>query len=173
MASGNTEIERKFLVRDSSYKDMATDSHRMVQGYICRETGRTVRVRISGDKGWLTIKGPSSGNGMSRYEWEREIPAGEAAELMALCQKGIIDKTRHIVPFEGHVFEVDEFHGDNEGLVVAEIELQNESEPFGRPEWLGEEVTGDRRYYNSMLTRCPFSVWDTCPPGQDGPGSGD
>ena len=139
----------------------------MQQGYICRESGRTVRVRIAGEKAWLTIKGASTDDGLSRYEWEKEIPADEAAELMKLCQgvrstspaPAVIDKTRHIVPFEGHVFEVDEFHGANEGLTVAEIELENASEPFSRPEWLGEEVTGDRKYYNSMLIADPYSFW--------------
>ena len=153
------EIERKFLVAGDSYKETATSHIHMAQGYICRESGRTVRVRRAGDLGWLTIKGPSAGNGLSRFEWETEIAAGDAEDLMKLCQAGIIEKIRHIVPFEGHVFEVDEFLGANLGLTVAEIELENESEPFSRPEWLGEEVTGDRRYYNSMLAAAPFSTW--------------
>lgn len=153
------ETERKFLVKDGSYKDVATESHRMTQGYICNESGRTVRIRISDRHAWITIKGPSSENGLSRFEWEKEIPFEEAGELMKLCKEGIIDKTRHIVPYKGHTFEVDEFHGDNDGLTIAEIELENESEPFGRPEWLGQEVTGDRRYYNSMLTLHPFREW--------------
>lgn len=161
----NIETERKFLVRDDSYKEMQSSSMRMIQGYICREAGRTVRVRIAGEKAWLTIKGPSSDDGLSRYEWEKEIPADEAAQLMELCasgngeKPGIIDKTRHFVPFGGHVFEVDEFHGENEGLTVAEIELEESNEPFSRPEWLGKEVTGDRRYYNSMLINRPYSTW--------------
>ena len=153
------ETERKFLVKDDTYKRYATESHRMTQGYICRKSGRTVRVRISDGRGWLTIKGASSGNGLSRYEWEKEIPADEAERLLVLCMEGTIDKTRYIVPFEGHSFEVDEFYGDNEGLTVAEVELENETEPFSRPEWLGKEVTGDRRYYNSMLTEHPYSQW--------------
>ena len=156
---GHTETERKFLVLDDSYKQAATSSRRMTQGYICRESGRTVRVRISDGQAWLTIKGASTDNGLSRYEWEKEIPADEAGQLMDLCHDGIIDKTRFFVPFGGHVFEVDEFHGDNEGLTIAEIELENETEPFSRPEWLGKEVTGDRRYYNSMLTQNPYSQW--------------
>ena len=153
------ETERKFLVKDDTYKRYATESHRMTQGSICRESGRTVRVRISDGRGWLTIKGASSGNGLSRYEWEKEIPADEAERLLDLCMEGTIDKTRYIVPFEGHSFEVDEFYGDNEGRTVAEVELENETEPFSRPEWLGKEVTGDRRYYNSMLTEHPYSQW--------------
>lgn len=153
------ETERKFLVKDDTYKRYATESHRMTQGYICRESGRTVRVRISDGRGWLTIKGASSGNGLSRYEWEKEIPADEAERLLDLCMEGTINKTRYIVPFEGHSFEVDEFYGDNEGLTVAEVELENETEPFSRPEWLGKEVTGERRYYNSMLTEHPYNKW--------------
>ena len=153
------ETERKFLVKDDTYKRYATESHRMTQGYICRESGRTVRVRISDGRGWLTIKGASSGNGLSRYEWEKEIPADEAERLLDLCMEGTIDKTRYIVPFEGHSFEVDEFYGDNKGLTVAEVELELETEPFSRPVWLGKEVTGDRRYYNSMLTEHPYSQW--------------
>lgn len=154
-----TETERKFLVKDNSYKLQATDSIRMTQGYICRESGRTVRVRIGGEKAWLTIKGPSSPDGTSRYEWEKEIPVPEAENLMKLCGSGIIDKTRYFVPSGEHVFEVDEFYGENAGLTVAEIELDNKAEPFFKPEWLGNEVTGDRRYYNSMLVSHPFSEW--------------
>ena len=153
------EIERKFLVRDNSYKGTATSHIRMAQGYICRESGRTVRVRKAGDRGWLTIKGPSADNGLSRFEWETEISGADAERLMKLCQAGIIEKIRHLVPYGDHIFEVDEFLGENLGLTVAEIELENESEPFSRPEWLGEEVTGDRRYYNSMLAAAPFSTW--------------
>ena len=153
------EIERKFLIRDNSYKETATSHIRMAQGYICRESGRTVRVRKAGDRGWLTIKGPSADNGLSRFEWETEISGADAERLMKLCQAGIIEKIRHLVPYGDHIFEVDEFLGENLGLTVAEIELENESEPFSRPEWLGEEVTGDRRYYNSMLAAAPFSTW--------------
>lgn len=155
------ETERKFLVKDSSYRLAATESIRMIQGYICREPGRTVRVRIAEDRAWLTIKGPGSDSGMSRYEWEKEIPADEAAGLMGLCPAELapIDKTRYMVPYGGHVFEVDEFHGKNEGLTMAEVELASESEDFSRPDWLGREVTGDRRYYNSMLIASPYSSW--------------
>ena len=153
------ETERKFLVRDAAYKEAAVGSHHLVQAYIAHENGRTVRVRIADDKGILTIKGPSL-DGISRKEWEMEIPLEDARDLMALCQKGSIDKTRWIVPAgNGRFFEVDEFHGENEGLVVAEIELGSEEETFSRPEWLGEEVTGDKRYYNSYLTLAPYSTW--------------
>ena len=155
----NIEIERKFLVKDESFKSMATESHRLTQGYICKESGRTVRVRLWDDKGYLTIKGGGSASGMSRYEWEKEISAEDARDLFLLCQSGIIDKTRYIVPVDRKIFEVDEFYGENAGLVMAEIELGSEDEPFTRPSWLGDEVTGDRRYYNSMLSVHPFSEW--------------
>lgn len=153
------EIERKFLVEDDSYKQMASSSSRIVQGYICRTSGRTVRVRIRGGKGYLTIKGPSPDGGISRYEWEHEIPVDEARELMQLCEGGVIDKVRYLVPWGKHIFEVDEFWGDNEGLVMAEVELDAVDETFERPPFLGKEVTGDRRYYNSCLTEHPFKEW--------------
>ena len=153
------EIERKFLVKDSSYKDMAVSSSRIIQGYICSERGRTVRVRIRDEKGFLTIKGASADNGLSRYEWEHEIPIGEVRELMKLCQPGMIDKTRYLVKFGKHTFEVDEFYGENEGLVVAEVELATVDEKHEVPPFLGEEVTGQVKYYNSFLMKCPFKTW--------------
>ena len=153
------EIERKFLVTDDSYKAMAFHSDRIAQGYLCREGGNSTRVRVRGDKGYLTIKGPSMDGGLSRFEWEKEIPESEAWELLKLCHGGIIDKTRHLVKCGKHTFEVDEFHGDNDGLVVAEVELESADETFERPPFLGKEVTGDKRYYNSSLTRFPFKCW--------------
>ena len=153
------EIERKFLVTDESYKAMAFRSDRIAQGYLCREGGNSTRVRVRGDKGYLTIKGPSMDGGLSRFEWEKEIPESEAWELLKLCHGGIIDKTRHLVKCGNHTFEVDEFHGDNDGLVVAEVELESADETFERPPFLGKEVTGDKRYYNSSLTRFPFKCW--------------
>lgn len=150
------EIERKFLV-SGEFRQDSPESYRIMQGYICSDPDRTVRVRVRGDKGFLTIKGRSSGDGLSRYEWEKEIPVFEAVELMALCGSGVIDKTRYLVPFGRHTYEVDVFHGANEGLVLAEIELAEEQETFEKPSWLGEEVTGDPRYYNSMLSLHPFS----------------
>ena len=152
------EIERKFLVV-GDFKSEASDSFRMVQGYISTDPDRTVRVRIKGGQGFLTIKGRSSADGLSRYEWEKEIPVDEARELMALCGPGVIDKTRYIVPCGDHTFEVDEFYGSNQGLILAEVELGDEQETFQKPLWLGEEVTGDSRYYNSMLMKCPFTEW--------------
>ncbi len=153
------EIERKFIVINDSYKALAYRSDRIAQGYLCREGGNSARVRVRGDKGYITIKGPSLDGGLSRYEWEREIPASEALELLKICHGGIIDKIRHLVRCGEHIFEVDEFFGDNEGLVIAEVELNYPDEQFERPDFIGEEVTGDKRYYNSRLTRFPYKSW--------------
>lgn len=153
------EIERKFLVLDDSYKRLAYDSSRIKQGYICSGRGRTVRVRLRGHCGYLTIKGPSDAAGLTRYEFEKEITQEEAAQLFRLCEPGVIDKTRWLVRSGSHVFEIDEFYGDNEGLVMAEVELQSEDEPFEKPDFIGMEVTGDRCYYNSSLRANPFKLW--------------
>ena len=153
------EIERKFLVLDESYKAQATSHSRMKQGYICSERGRTVRVRLTDGHGYLTIKGPSLNGGLSRYEFEKEITLDEALSLFTLCEPGIVDKIRWRVPYGAHLFEVDEFLGENQGLVVAEVELQSEDEAFLRPGFLGEEVTGQRRYYNPCLRVHPFTRW--------------
>lgn len=153
------EIERKFLVLDDNYKRLASSSSRICQGYICSHRGRTVRVRIRDSRGYLTIKGPSDNGGLSRYEFEKEITLQEAEQLMKLCEPGIIDKTRYLVKIGSHTFEVDEFYGENEGLVMAEVELQSEDEPYEKPDFIGQEVTGDRRYYNSHLREYPFCVW--------------
>ena len=154
------EIERKFRVVDDSYRQLAHSASRIAQGYICSGRGRTVRVRIRDEKGYLTIKGPAGTDGLSRYEWEKEVPLNEAEELMKLCEPGMIDKTRYLVRSGKHVFEVDEFHAENEGLVVAEVELEAENEPYERPCFLGKEVTGDVKYYNSFLIRHPYSEWN-------------
>lgn len=153
------EIERKFLVVGESYRQTAFSSSNLRQGYICADKGKTVRVRLRDAKGFLTIKGPSLDGGLSRYEFEKEITPDEASRLLALCQGYIIDKTRYLVRQWSHVFEVDEFHGDNEGLVIAEVELSSADEPFDKPPFIGAEVTGDRRYYNSFLSRHPYSTW--------------
>ena len=153
------EIERKFLVKDESYKEMAYQASRIAQGYICSMRGRTVRVRIRDGKGYLTIKGPADAAGIGRYEWEREIPLQEAQELMSLCEPGMINKTRYLVRSGRHVFEVDEFYGENEGLVIAEVELSSADEEYEKPLFIGEEVTGDVRYYNSFLMKKPFKQW--------------
>ena len=132
------------------------------QGYFAAVN--TVRVRIRDDKGYLTIKGPSRNGGLSRYEFEKEITLQEAQQLMLLCESGVIDKHRYLVPYAGHTFEVDEFHGDNDGLVMAEVELKSENEPFESPDFIGKEVTGDRRFYNSHMRKNPFKLWrDTLP----------
>lgn len=154
------EIERKFRVRDNSYKDLAYDHTHIEQGYICSGTGRTVRVRIRGNHGYLTIKGPSHDGGLSRYEFETEVALADAQELMQLCEPGIIQKERWLVRMDdGHIFEVDEFFGENDGLVMAEVELSTSEETFQRPSFLGTEVTGDRRYYNAHLRRYPYHMW--------------
>ena len=155
----NIETERKFLVQDDRFKAQAVESHHIRQGYIAHDDGRTVRVRLWDEQGVLTIKGPSMDGGVSRYEWEKELSRQEAEDLFLLCKPGMVDQTRWIVPAGVRKFEVDEFHGDNEGLVMAEIELGSPDEPFERPSWLGKEVTGDRRYYNAYLARNPFKTW--------------
>ena len=152
------EIERKFLVV-GEFRDQAYSYSRIRQGYISSGNGKTVRVRIRDDKGYLTIKGPSDRAGLARYEFETEIALSDAQDLMKLCEPGIIDKTRYLVRCGGHVFEVDEFYGDNEGLVMAEVELRSEDEPFQKPPFIGAEVTGDRRYYNAHLRRNPYKTW--------------
>lgn len=153
------EIERKFLVK-GDFKDFVTKSTRIVQGYLSSVPERTVRVRVKGDKGFLTIKGIGNESGASRFEWEKEISVEDAQNLLKICEPGVIDKTRYIVPAGDDLkFEVDEFYGDNEGLTVAEIELPSEDYPFDKPDWLGEEVTGDVRYYNSMLMKKPYKNW--------------
>lgn len=153
------EIERKFLVTSDAYKAFSYSNTHISQGYISANTAATVRVRINGDKGFLTIKGESSESGTTRYEWEKEIPLNEANELLQLCASGVLEKTRYKVKHEGFIYEIDEFSGENKGLVVAEIELNHENEVFAKPDWLGREVTGDVRYYNAMLVRCPYSKW--------------
>ena len=153
------EIERKFLVLDDSYKNLATSSSHIKQGYIYSGKGKTIRVRIRDERGYLTIKVPSDKAGLCRYEWEKEVDLHDAEELMRLCEPGIIDKTRYIIPSGKHTFEVDEFFGENQGLVMAEVELVSEEEPFEKPPFIGKEVTGDRRYYNSHLRENPYSRW--------------
>ena len=161
------EIERKFLVKGNGYKQQAYSHSHIQQGYISSSHGRTVRVRIRDERGYLTIKGPSENGGLSRYEFEKEITLDEAEHLMQLCEPGIIDKTRWLVKSGNHTFEVDEFFGENEGLVMAEVELGAEDEPYEKPDFIGQEVTGDRRYYNSHLRKNPFSVWGKAAEGTD------
>lgn len=155
------EIERKFLVhkQDGEYRKQAFSSSRIKQGYICSGHGRTVRVRVRCDKAYLTIKGPSDERGMTRYEFEKEITLDEAEHLFKLCEPGVIDKTRYLVKSGRHTFEVDEFYGLNSGLVMAEVELASEDEPYEKPGFIADEVTGDRRFYNSYLRQKPFAEW--------------
>ena len=153
------EIERKFLVA-GDFKPFAKKATRITQGYLCSVPERTVRVRVKGEKGFITIKGIGSASGASRFEWEKEIPVAEVQDLLQICEPGVIDKTRYLVEAGDHTYEVDEFYGDNEGLVVAEVELAAEDEAFVKPEWLGEEVTGDVKYYNSMLMKNPYKNWE-------------
>ncbi len=152
------EIERKFLVKGDFKKNVKKEK-RIIQGYLSSVPERTVRVRIKGEKGFITVKGIGNESGASRFEWEKEIPVEEVKELLKICEPGIIDKTRYLVDVGNHTFEVDEFYGDNEGLIVAEVELKEENEEFEKPDWLGEEVTGDKKYYNSMLMKNPYKNW--------------
>ena len=153
------EIERKFLVTSDSYKKEAFAYNQIAQGYLSSAPERTVRVRIKGEKGFLTIKGASNESGLSRFEWEKEILVVEAQQLLLLCEKGVIEKTRYEVKIGNHIFEVDEFYGENTGLLIAEVELNSETEFFEKPSWLGKEVTNDTRYYNSYLSKTPYSKW--------------
>ncbi|WP_405412000.1 CYTH domain-containing protein [Maribacter sp. Asnod1-A12] len=153
------EIERKFLVKSDDYKSEATSKTRIVQGFLNRDPSRTVRIRIKGDAGFITVKGKSNATGTSRFEWEKEISVEEADALLKLCEKGILDKYRYEINVGNHVYEVDEFFGENEGLTIAEIELNDENESFQKPTWLGVEVTGEVKYYNSQLSEHPFKNW--------------
>lgn len=153
------ETERKFLVKSEVFREEARSATRIVQAFLNTHPERTVRVRIKGDKGFITVKGKSDEKGLSRFEWEKEIPVAEAEQLLLLCEKGTIEKIRHEIKAGRHIVEVDEFLGENKGLVIAEIELASEDEDFYRPDWLGEEVTGDVRYYNSQLSKEPYKSW--------------
>lgn len=152
------EIERKFLVK-GDFKPFVKSLSSIVQGYICSDKGRTVRIRIKDKKAFVTIKGPSDSSGLSRFEWEAELNYEDGLKMLELCVGGYIDKTRYLVDYFGHTFEIDEFHGDNEGLVIAEIELTSEDEYFERPPFLGDEVSGERKYYNSELMKNPYKFW--------------
>ena len=154
------EIERKFLV-SGDFKKEAYDSVRITQGYLSSVPQRVVRVRVKGEKGYITIKGAADETGVSRFEWEKEISLQDAKSLLQLAEPGIIDKTRYLIKnTDGkHTWEVDVFHGENEGLIMAEIELESENDAFDKPNWLGKEVTGDKRYYNSYLSKEPYKSW--------------
>ena len=151
------EIERKYLVKDDSFRGDVACSMRIAQGYLCSRKV-TARVRICNDKGILTFKGKSHDGGLSRFEFEREIPLGVTEHLLNRCS-GVVDKVRHLVEYGGHTFEVDEFKGENEGLIVAEVELESANEKVVLPPWIGDEVTGERCFYNSFLVIHPFKSW--------------
>ena len=154
------EIERKFLITSEAFKKDASSKTLFIQAYLNTHLERTIRIRIQADKAFMTIKGKSSESGVSRYEWEKEIPVDEAQALLKLCEPGKIEKYRYLVPVGQHIFEVDEFLGDNKGLSIAEVELNSEQEYFLKPEWLGEEVTGQNQYYNSQLILNPYKNWE-------------
>lgn len=153
------EIERKFLIKDKNFIEKAIQKSEISQGYLNSNTERTVRVRIKGAQGFITIKGKSNESGTTRFEWEKEIALTEAKQLLLLCEDFVISKTRYLVPQGNHTYEVDIFHGDNDGLIVAEIELTNENESFEKPNWLGEEVTNQKQYYNSYIANHPYKNW--------------
>ena len=153
------EIEHKFLVK-GDFRPFVTKTHHIVQGYICSGQGRIVRVRLCDEQAFLTIKGPTEADGLSRFEWEKQIGHDEALELFKLCGTGLIEKYRHLVPVGAHIFEVDEFLGANSGLIVAEVELGSIDEPFEKPDWLGKDVSVDPRYRNSQLCIKPYVKWN-------------
>lgn len=153
------EIERKFLVISNAYVFEAQNKKRIIQGFLNTDPDRTVRVRLKDSEGFLTVKGKSSEDGLSRFEWEKEISKEDALNLLKLCESGVIDKMRYEIPYGNHIFEVDEFFGDNKGLILAEVELNEITESFKKPHWLGEEVTGQIKYYNAQLSKKPFNTW--------------
>ena len=154
------EIERKFAVKSTNFLANAKESYKITQGYLNTDKNRTVRVRTKGNKGFITVKGISSADGLSRFEWEKEIDIKDAEALLLLCEDFVIDKTRYLVPFGAVVFEVDVFDGANKGLIIAEVELQTTDQQFEKPDWLGDELTGDERYYNAYLSNVPFTSWN-------------
>ncbi len=153
------EIERKFLVKSEDFKKESHLEYSIKQGFLNTHAERTVRVRIKGNEAFLTVKGKSSSDGLTRYEWETNIEKPDAEGLLKLCEPGIIEKTRYIINHNNHIFEVDVFEGNNKGLIIAELELTSEDEDFVKPHWLGDEVTGLKQYYNSMLSKRPFKEW--------------
>lgn len=153
------EIERKFLVLSNNFINEAFAKKRIVQAYLNSSPERAVRIRIKEDKAFLTIKGKGNATGTTRLEWETEIPVTDAEKLLLICEDGVIDKIRYEVKVGKHVYEIDVFAGENEGLIMAEIELESEDETFEKPSWLGHEVTNDERYYNAYLSNNPFKKW--------------
>lgn len=154
-----TEIERKFLVTSEAFKKESTTQYRIVQAFLNTHPERTVRIRIKGQQAFITVKGIGNATGTSRFEWEKPISVEDAEALLPLCEPGMIEKTRYEIKSGKHIIEVDEFFGQNQGLILAEIELEEENQPFLKPNWLGKEVTGENRYYNSQLSKNPFILW--------------
>ncbi|MEG0916194.1 MAG: CYTH domain-containing protein [Myroides sp.] len=154
------EIERKFSVKSTTFLANAKESYNITQGYLNTDKNRTVRVRTKGNKGFITVKGISSDDGLSRFEWEKEIDIKDAEALLLLCEDFVVDKTRYLIPFDTIVFEVDVFEGANKGLIIAEVELETTDQQFEKPDWLGKELTGDERYYNAYLSNVPFTSWN-------------
>ena len=155
----SVEIERKFLVINDDFKSESHTQKNIKQGYLNSDKNRTVRIRVTDNNAFITIKGKSNEAGTTRFEWEKEIIKQEAEDLLLLCEPSIIEKTRYLVSVGLHTFEIDEFYGDNKGLIIAEVELNTESEYFTKPNWLGFEVTGDIKYYNSSICKHPFKDW--------------
>lgn len=155
----HTEIERKFLVLNTNFKKESYQQITIKQGFLNTHKKRTVRIRITDDNAFLTIKGISNKSGLTRFEWEKKITIQDAKSLLKICEHELIEKTRYLVKVDNHIFEVDEFSKSNKGLVIAEIELSTENEVFKKPKWLGKEVTGNKKYYNSLLSKKPFNQW--------------
>jgi len=155
----NIEIERKFLVKNKDFKNLSYKEEVFKQGYLNSDKTRNVRIRVTNDKAFLTIKGASNASGTTRFEWEKEINRQEAEQLLLLCEPTIIEKKRYYIKNDDLIFEVDEFYADNQGLILAEIELNSEHQKFKKPDWLGKEVTGNKEYYNSYLSKNPFKNW--------------
>lgn len=153
------EIERKYKVKNTLFLKDSEISYKIIQGYLNSDENRTVRIRIKDTKGYITVKGKSNSSGVSRFEWEKEISFDEATELLKLCEDFIIEKNRHLIKYKNKIFEVDIFEGKNQGLIIAEVELENECDAIDLPEWIDVEVTGDERYYNSYLSNHPFKTW--------------
>ena len=155
----SVEIERKFLVKNNDFKNECHAQKNIKQGYLNSDKNRTVRIRISDESAFITIKGKSNSAGTTRFEWEKEIKKQDAENLLLICESSIIDKTRYLITVGNHTFEVDEFYGDNKGLIIAEVELNSENESFTKPNWLDKEVTGKVKYYNSSISKHPFKDW--------------
>lgn len=155
----SVEIERKFLVKNDNFKQESYQKKNIKQGFLNSNKNRVVRIRIADETAFITVKGKSNKAGTTRFEWEKEINKTDAEKLLLLCEPSIIEKTRFLIKKGNHIFEVDEFYAENQGLIIAEIELNSENESFEKPSWLGKEVTGDLKYYNSVLSKNPFKNW--------------